>query len=84
MSCAFVAVFHPPSKTGEKALKIPWGKPCAGSSPAVRTNKIKQRLKSVADLVHCVRKMPEPRRFPPPRSVDTREAGGGTPQPFVA
>jgi hypothetical protein len=25
-------------------LKIPWGKPCAGSSPAVRTNKIKHLL----------------------------------------
>jgi hypothetical protein len=24
----------------QKGLKIPWGKPCAGSSPAVRTNKV--------------------------------------------
>jgi hypothetical protein len=24
----------------QKGLKIPWGKPCAGSSPAVRTREI--------------------------------------------
>jgi hypothetical protein len=27
-------------KRGQNGLKIPWGKPCAGSSPAVRTSKI--------------------------------------------
>src|SRR6516164_5030279 len=27
-----------------KGLKIPWGKPCAGSSPAVRTSKITAQL----------------------------------------
>ena len=27
-----------------KGLKIPWGKPCAGSSPAVRTNKITAQI----------------------------------------
>src|SRR6516225_8546672 len=38
----------PPSRTWRngrrKGLKIPWGKPCAGSSPAVRTNKITAQL----------------------------------------
>ena len=36
-----------------KGLKIPWGKPCAGSSPAVRTNKITAQLSREACKLGC-------------------------------